>query len=244
MQRQSWQVLCLAILIGSLTLTACSPSSDTTDQPKALTTSTVNPFATYIPRLEGKALVEMMLEGEGDRRIVIELNGKDAPITAGNFADLVKRGVYDGLAFHRVIREPEPFVAQGGDPSGSNPNISIDRLGTGGYVDPQTNVRRDLPLEIKLDGSETPLYGRANLDGTKVTLKHEKGTIAMARSQSPNSASAQFYFTLAELSFLDGNYAVFGKVTEGIVVVDNIQMGDRIKSAKVVEIQGELVTAE
>lgn len=56
----------------------------------------------------------------------------------------------------------------------------------------------------------------------------------MARSQAPDSASSQFYFTLAELPFLDGNYAVFGYVTEGMDVVDAIQQGDRIESARVV----------
>ncbi|AFY40381.1 peptidyl-prolyl cis-trans isomerase cyclophilin type [[Leptolyngbya] sp. PCC 7376] len=233
--RHPWQVLCIAILVGSLTLVGCAPtptseSSDSTTTTES--TTTVNPFAEYTPRLEGMAKVEMLVNGES---IIIELNGEEAPITAGNFADLVERGVYDGLAFHRVIRDPEPFVAQGGDPVGKDPDVPIAQLGRGGYTEPETGVRRDLPLEIKLKDSEEPVYGRASLDPTKVVLKHEKGTIAMARSQAPNSASAQFYFTLAELAFLDGNYAVFGKVVEGIDVVDNIQMGDRIESATIIE---------
>ncbi|OKH19358.1 peptidylprolyl isomerase [[Limnothrix rosea] IAM M-220] len=232
--RHPWQVFCIAVLIGSLTLVGCAPTStpDSESSTTESTTTTVNPFDDYTPRLEGMAKVEMVVNGQS---IVIELNGEDAPITAGNFADLVERGVYDGLAFHRVIRDPEPFVAQGGDPVGKDPSVPIAQLGRGGYVEPETGARRDLPLEIKLEGSEDPVYGRASLDGSKVTLKHEKGTIAMARSQAPNSASAQFYFTLAELSFLDGNYAVFGKVVEGIDVVDSIQMGDRIESARLIE---------
>jgi peptidyl-prolyl cis-trans isomerase B (cyclophilin B) len=55
----------------------------------------------------------------------------------------------------------------------------------------------------------------------------------MARSQFPDSASAQFYFALSDLSFLDGSYAVFGYVTDGMNVVDQIEQGDRIESAKV-----------
>ncbi|MFN6033005.1 MAG: peptidylprolyl isomerase, partial [Dolichospermum sp.] len=58
---------------------------------------------------------------------------------------------------------------------------------------------------------------------------------AMARSQMPDSASSQFYFALADLSFLDGNYAVFGNVIEGFDVVNNIKQGDRIESAKVTQ---------
>jgi peptidyl-prolyl cis-trans isomerase B (cyclophilin B) len=57
----------------------------------------------------------------------------------------------------------------------------------------------------------------------------------MARSQAPDSASSQFYITLADLPFLDGNYAVFGYVTQGMEVVDTIQQGDRIESARVVK---------
>ena len=67
-------------------------------------------------------------------------------------------------------------------------------------------------------------------------MKHERGAIAMARSQAPDSASSQFYFALADLPFLDGNYAVFGYVLDdGMKVVDKIQQGDRIDSAKVIE---------
>ena len=233
--RHPWQILCIALLVGSLTLAGCAPApTPESAEPETTTetTTTVSPFAEYTPRLEGTAKVEMIVNGQA---IVIELNGDDAPITAGNFADLVERGVYDGLAFHRVIRDPEPFVAQGGDPVGKDENVPVGQLGRGGYTDPDTGARRDLPLEIKLDGSDEPVYGRASLNPAKVVLKHEKGAIAMARSQAPNSASAQFYFTLAQLDFLDGNYAVFGKVVEGIEVVDSIQMGDRIESATIIE---------
>ncbi|NJN73475.1 MAG: peptidylprolyl isomerase [Limnothrix sp. RL_2_0] len=232
MQR-SWQVLWAVLLVGSLAIAGCSPQSKTPeDTTTPETTATINTFADYTPRLEGMAKVEMIVDG---KPIIIELNGEDAPVTAGNFADLVERGVYDGLAFHRVIRDPEPFVAQGGDPMGKDASVPVSGLGRGGYTDPETGVRRDVPLEIKLSSQEVPVYGRAQLNPSEVVLKHEKGAIAMARSQAPNSASAQFYFSLAEHGFLDGNYAVFGKVVEGMDVVDGIQMGDRIESAKLIE---------
>lgn len=260
MQR-SWQFLCLALLIGSLSLVGCASTeempSETTETTTTTTTPTTNTtvmsFEDYKPRLqcpkpkeqkEGEekfrceAVIEMVIQSESEingKSILIAVNGDDAPITAGNFVDLVERGVYDGLAFHRVIRDPEPFVAQGGDPAGKDVNVPVSALGRGGFTDPATGVRRDLPLEIKLAGDETPTYGQAKLDPSKVVLKHEKGAIAMARSQFPNSASAQFYFSLANHAFLDGDYAVFGKVTEGLDVMDKIQMGDRIKSAKVIE---------
>ena len=64
----------------------------------------------------------------------------------------------------------------------------------------------------------------------------------MARSQFPDSASSQFYFALADLPFLDGSYAVFGYVAEGLDVVDVIQQGDVIESAQVIEGLDNLVT--
>jgi peptidyl-prolyl cis-trans isomerase B (cyclophilin B) len=67
-----------------------------------------------------------------------------------------------------------------------------------------------------------------------VALNHKRGAIAMARSQMPDSASSQFYFALSDLAFLDGDYAVFGYVTNGMQAVDGIKQGDRIDSAKVV----------
>lgn len=138
--------------------------------------------------------------------ITVELFEDLAPVTAGNFIDLVERGFYDGLNFHRV--EPN-FVIQGGCPQGT---------GMGSFVDPGTRQTRYINLEV------TPL------------LKHDApGTLAMARSQSPNSASCQFYVTLAATPFLDMQYAVFGKVLSGMEVVNAIRVGDKIKSAKMVE---------
>jgi peptidyl-prolyl cis-trans isomerase B (cyclophilin B) len=131
--------------------------------------------------------------------IVVELFTDEAPITAGNFLDLVKRGFYNGLTFHRY--EPG-FVIQGGDPRGT---------GTGGFVDPETNKERRIPLEVKPN------------------LKHSAaGVVAMARSSEPNSASSQFYITLAPASFLDMKYAVFGKVTQGLDVVQQLRVGDKM----------------
>jgi peptidyl-prolyl cis-trans isomerase B (cyclophilin B) len=170
--------------------------------------------------------------------IKIEVDGTNAPITAGNFVDLVQQGVYNGLVFHRVVRAPQPFVVQGGDPQGKDPNFPVERLGTGGFIDPQTSQERYIPLEIKAKGSKTPIYSKtlktAGISQPPV-LRHTRGAVAMARSSMPDSASSQFYIALGELQFLDGEYAVFGYVKEGMDVVDKIQQGDRIESAEVTE---------
>lgn len=194
-----------------------------------------SPQMSDLPKLEGKATVVMTVNGSP---ITIEVDGSAAPITAGNFVDLVNQGVYDGVAFHRVVRDPQPFVVQGGDPQSQDPKVPMNRLGTGGFIDPATAKERYIPLEIQPKNADKPIYSQT-FDQAKVgaspELQHSRGAVAMARSAAPDSASSQFYFALADLPFLDGNYAVFGYVTDGMDVVDGIQQGDRIESAKVTD---------
>jgi cyclophilin family peptidyl-prolyl cis-trans isomerase len=138
--------------------------------------------------------------------ITIELYEDKAPLTAGNFIDLVERGFYDGLAFHRY--EPN-FVIQGGDPLGN---------GTGGFVDPQSGRERRIKLEVSRD------------------LPHGgAGAVAMARSNNPDSASCQFYITLGPAAFLDMQYAVFGRVTDGMDIVKQLRAGDRMTRVAISE---------
>lgn len=186
-----------------------------------------------LPSLNGEATVVLTVNGDP---ITIEVRGTEAPITAGNFVELVNAGFYNGLSFHRVIHSPRPFVAQGGDPQSKDPNFPPERLGTAGYIDPATGQERNIPLEILPRRADTAIYGQT-FDMARVTarpvLSHTRGAVAMARAQSPNSGSSQFYITLADQGFLDGKYAVFGYVTEGMDAVDRILQGDRIESAVV-----------
>ncbi|MBI1240656.1 MAG: peptidylprolyl isomerase [Nostoc sp. RI_552] len=245
------QFLVAFLIVGALMLGGCSTQDVTSNSAIAEATSvseseTISnnvPGMKNLPHLEGKATVVMTVNGSP---ITIEVDGTNAPFTAGNFVDLVQKGVYDGLVFHRVIREPQPFVVQGGDPQSKDPNFPENKLGTGGYVDPKTGRERRIPLEIKVKGEKEPIYSKT-LESARVTkppeLQHKLGAVAMARSQMPDSASSQFYFALSDLAFLDGNYAVFGNVTEGFDVVNKIQQGDRIESAKVTEGANNLKTA-
>jgi peptidyl-prolyl cis-trans isomerase B (cyclophilin B) len=227
------------LMIGTLLTAGCAANTATSNPPTDNATAapisqTLGTNMSNLPQLEGKATVVMTVKGQP---ITIEVDGTKAPITAGNFVDLVQRGVYDGLAFHRVVREPQPFVVQGGDPQGKDPKFPVGQMGTGGFIDEQGN-RRFIPLEITPEGAESPIYSKT-FQMARISqppaLPHTKGAVAMARSQPPDSASSQFYFALDDLSFLDGNYAVFGYVTDGMNVVDQIQQGDRIESAKVTQ---------
>ncbi|MEG4131774.1 peptidylprolyl isomerase [Microcoleus sp. Pol11C1] len=179
--------------------------------------------------LTGKAIVVQVINGQP---VVIEVDGTNAPITGGNFVDLVERGIYDGVMFHRVVRQPEPFVVQGGDPRSRDTTIPASQLGTGSFIDPDTNQARFIPLEIKPQGAAQPVYNQVVTQTPQ--LRHNRGAVAMARSNALNSASSQFYFALDDLPFLDGSYAVFGNVIQGFETVNAVQQGDRISTAKVV----------
>jgi peptidyl-prolyl cis-trans isomerase B (cyclophilin B) len=129
----------------------------------------------------------------------------DAPKTVENFVKLANQGLYDGTTFHRV--EPG-FVVQGGDPLSKKLPLGDPKIGTGG---PGYTIKAEFNKR-----------------------KHDRGVLAMARGQEPNSAGSQFYITLAPANFLDGQYTVFGRVTSGMEVVDKIKPGDRIKTVKIV----------
>lgn len=213
-------LLC-SLWMAAIALSGCAdPQANSTPPTESSAAPTqLSQAMSELPQLNGTATVVITVKGSP---ITIEVDGNNAPITAGNFVDLASRGFYDGLTFHRVVRDPQPFVAQGGDPRGN---------GTGGFVDPDSGKERFIPLEIKPQGGEEPIYGQTIQQAPE--LEHRRGAVAMARSQMPNSASSQFYITLAEQSFLNGNYAVFGYVTDGMDVVDGIRQGDVIDSAQV-----------
>jgi peptidyl-prolyl cis-trans isomerase B (cyclophilin B) len=215
---------------GPTTPSSAEPSSPvTTPAPGSESPLPLN----QLPRLNGKATVVITVKGQP---ITIEVDGANAPISSGNFVDLVQRGFYDGTLFHRVV---PGFVAQGGDPFSKVENPP-GPVGTGGFADPQTGKPRDIPLEIWPEGASEPVYSKT-LKSAGVTqppkLKHVRGAVAMARSMLPDSASSQFYIALDDggTANLNGDYAVFGTVTQGMDVVDSIQQGDKIDTAKVTQ---------
>ncbi len=224
MHKPFQSLIVVSFLLGTLILGGCdSPNKQAANPPAPTSPSTTTPDTTStqfpgLPRLNGKATVVMTVKG---KQISIELDGNNAPISAGNFVDLVQKKFYDGLTFHRVVKN---FVVQGGDPKGD---------GTGGYIPAGASSERRIPLEIKPSGATTPTYSQP-INGA-AQLEHKRGAIAMARSQSPDSASSQFYFTLEDVPYLNGNYAVFGKITQGLDVIDGIKMGDKITSATVTQ---------
>lgn len=131
--------------------------------------------------------------------VTIELYPDMAPNTVANFVNLIEEGFYDGLTFHRSV---PGFVLQGGDPDGN---------GTGG---PGYTIK-----------------GEFSSNGyTKNTLSHTRGVISMARSQDNDSAGSQFFIVLDDSATysLDGLYAGFGRVTEGMDIIDEIVANEKI----------------
>lgn len=130
-------------------------------------------------------------------KITLALDAVSAPETVNNFVALAKSGFYDGLTFHRII---EGFMMQGGDPNAD---------GTGGNTDE--------------DGNEINITGEFYYNGYDNYLSHTRGAISMARADDYNSASSQFFIVQEDCSAdLDGSYAVFGFVTNGMDVVDAV----------------------
>ena len=140
--------------------------------------------------------------------VKIELFPKIAPKHVERIKKLADEGMYDNVVFHRVI---DGFMAQTGDVkygNSSSNDYDLGRAGTGGSSLP------DLPSEF----SDMP---------------HMRGTLSMARSQDPNSANSQFFICFKEASFLDRQYTVFGKVIEGMELVDKIKRGDENNNGSV-----------
>ena len=127
---------------------------------------------------------------ENDDVMKAELYPEIAPVSVNNFISLIKKGYYDGLIFHRVIRG---FMIQGGCPSGT---------GTGG---PGYHIK-----------------GEFSANGFENNLKHTEGVLSMARAMDPNSAGSQFFIMHKTSPHLDGSYAAFGKITEGMDIVNKI----------------------
>ena len=219
-------LLALALLLSPIGPVACAAQGPSAD---------LGCGTSGVPCLKGQAVVELTTS---KGVVQLSLDGDAAPLTAGNFVDLVRRGAYNGTVFHRVVRDPFPFVVQGGDPQGADPKVPVEQLGTGSFIDPATGQPRLIPLELFLQGEAQPRYGEITAgpgQQSKLKLQHQRGSLAMARSADPNSASAQFYIALKALPELDGRYAVFGRVTQGMEVVDKINQGDRLVKATLVE---------
>ncbi|KAK9828041.1 hypothetical protein WJX81_004327 [Elliptochloris bilobata] len=192
-----------------------------------------------LPQLKGRATVEMQIklkearqEGVTGGLLKIVVDGYNAPVTGGNFVDLVQRGFYNNMEIQRA----DGFVVQTGDPGPPDNGFAVNG-----------QVRR-IPFEVMVRGDKAPVYEETLEDLGRFNEQpalpfNAYGTMALARGEfEANSGSSQVFWLLKEseltpsgANLLDGRYAVFGYVVEGQELLQQLQVGDLIESAKVVD---------
>ena len=173
MKKICLSLMLAALMLAGIVLTGCSGNEESSGD---------------IGELGETVMVQIEMENGGI--IKLELYPDAAPITVENFVKLAKNGFYNGLIFHRVIKD---FMIQGGDPEGTG-----------------------------MGGAKDKIKGEFAVNGWQNPISHKRGVISMARSRAYDSASSQFFICHADSNYLDGQYAAFGMVTEGMEVVDEI----------------------
>ena len=190
-----------------------------------------------LPRLLGRATVQIKTS-KGNMNAIID--GYNAPLTGGAFIDLVNKNFYDGLPINRA---EEFFVLQTGDPEGNDI----------GYVDPETNKQRHVPLEIRVPDESDTFYNQTFEElgfytETPTLPFATLGTLGWSHSNTNvDDGSSQFFFFLyeAELNpagrnLIDGRNAAFGYVVEGFEVLEELNMDDKIISINIIDGQDNL----
>ncbi|MDC3204218.1 peptidylprolyl isomerase [Candidatus Pelagibacter sp.] len=170
----------------------------------------INLFIFFLITNQSIAEENIMILKLKDGDVKIELFEDVAPNHVKRIKELANDGKYDNVVFHRVI---DGFMAQTGDVKFGNSeskDFDLRRAGMGGS---------DLP-DLKQEFSSLP---------------HDRGTLSMARSSDPNSANSQFFICFKPAPFLDRQYTVFGKVIEGMDLVDKIKRGDESNNGSVTE---------
>ncbi len=163
-------------------------------------------FAQYKPKA-GETVMRLTLESKST--IDILLYTKQAPKTTSHVIGLVERGFYNGQKFHKVVKDPRPFLVQIGDPASKTKPMDDKSLGTGG-----SGTR--IPFEDS---------GFANVTGA----------VGLATQENDrDSGDSQFYILLANSRFLNGASTVFGQVVFGMDSVNKIAIGDKVTSATIV----------
>ena len=139
--------------------------------------------------------------------MTVELYEKETPKTVENFVSLIEKGFYDGLKFHRVIPD---FVIQGGCPNSKDGATGMAGTGGPGYT-----------IDCEVDAEKQ---------------FHDRGVLSMAHA-GRNTGGSQFFVchSRTNTAHLDGNHTCFGKVIEGVDVIDDIRQGDEIVKIEVVE---------
>lgn len=162
-------------------------------------------LATVVAQAQDRIVFKIENRGE----FTMTMNQKAAPKTCAQILRLAESGFYDGMRFHRAVRQPKPFLVQIGDPDSKN-GVAEDKIYKGGSG-------KTLPFETN-------------------DLENDLGSVGLATIPEENiPGDSQFYILLSPNRFLNGKYTVFAKITSGLDVIQKIEKGDRVVSAKVVK---------
>lgn len=181
--------ICL-FLLGVLLCASLFACASKQSAPQATPASTDNAASSSAPVTDETQKVTAKMDMGEYGIIELELYPDVAPQSVYNFCYLARQGYYDGLIFHRVIKD---FMIQGGDPTGTG-------MGGSGYC----------------------IKGEFGLNGFSNSLSHSRGVISMARAQAMDSGGSQFFIVHKDHTELDGSYAAFGRVIDGMETVDRI----------------------
>lgn len=213
------KVLILLLVIASLlTFCSCGKQKVTTTEGNSQNQTTGSQeVETEMPDnfdINANYTAVIRIKGLGD--ITVDLYAKTAPITVANFVSLAKSGFYNGLTFHRIIKD---FMIQGGDPNGDGTGGGSKNIKGEFYANGvENNLKHDRGvISMARSGS---LYEQYLAMGYKLSDLPSEAKSDIERAM--NSASSQFFIMHKDSPHLDGNYAAFGKVTSGMEIVDKL----------------------
>ena len=158
----------------------------------------------------------------------VKLFGKDNPVTVSNFLENINNDIYVNQKFYKIINYPQNKLIHGG----VNPDTQF-------YTERNQNLKKTIPLiplEIKFKEEIKPRYNyqiKNSSETEDLIYNFEKGTIAMVKSGKNNSSSTEFFFVTNKIPELDGRYAIFGKIIEGLDVLEKISKEDYIKQVRI-----------
>ena len=151
----------------------------------------------------------------------VQLYGENSPVTVNNFIENIKNNIYKNTSFYKVINYKRSKLIHSGVYQEKKGNRNLN----------QNYFRPNIPLEIKLKKEIEPKYSYQFVEPSEIvnlTNFFEKGTLAMVKIGERHSSSTEFFFVTSKFPELDGRYSIFGKVVNGIEVLDKIDRGDLI----------------
>ena len=158
----------------------------------------------------------------------VKLFAKDSPVTVSNFLENIDNNIYTNKTFYKVINYPQiKFIHGGVNPESKIYSERIHNL---------NKSRHSIPLEIKFKEEIKPRYKyqiKNPYEIENLVNTFESGSIAMVKSGKDNSSSTEFFFVTDKIPELDGRYSIFGKITKGLEVLENIKKEDYIKEVKI-----------